>query len=169
MKILVSYFSASGVTKEVATQLANLLHADLEEIKPIRKYIKEDLDWQNNLSRSSLEMKDENSRPQIKKTNYNLSSYDVIFIGYPIWWYVEPRIVDTYLDSFNLEGKRIIPFATSGGSSISESIKHLKRLYKNAKIEEGILLNHGINENIIRKMVEGEKQNETNGWKKWLR
>ena len=94
---------------------------------------------------------------KLKKTNYNLSSYDVIFIGYPIWWYVEPRIVDTYLDSFNLEGKRIIPFATSGGSSISESIKHLKRLYKNAKIEEGILLNHGINENIIRKMVEGDK------------
>ena len=118
MKILVSYFSASGVTKKVATQLANLLHADLEEIKPVQKYSGEDLDWQNTRSRSSLEMKEENSRPLIEKPIHDLSSYDVIFVGYPIWWYVEPRIVDTYLDSFNLKDKRIIPFATSGGSSI---------------------------------------------------
>lgn len=157
MKILVSYFSASGVTKEVATQLANLLHADLEEIKPIQKYSNEDLNWQNNHSRSSLEMKDEKSRPEIIKPIHVLSSYDVIFIGYPIWWYVEPRIIDTYLDSFNLDGKRIIPFATSGGSSIGGSVKHLRSLYKTAKIEDGIPLNHGINETVIRKMIDGEK------------
>ena len=157
MKILVSYFSASGVTKEVATQLANLSHADLEEIKPIQKYSNEDLNWQNNHSRSSLEMKDEKSRPEIIKPIHDLSSYDVIFIGYPIWWYVEPRIIDTYLDSFNLDGKRIVPFATSGGSSITGSVKHLRNLYKTAKIEDGILLNHGINETVIRKMIDGEK------------
>lgn len=157
MKILVSYFSASGVTKEVATQLANLLHADLEEIKPIQKYSNEDLNWQNNHSRSSLEIKDEKSRPEIIKPIHDLSSYDVIFIGYPIWWYVEPRIIDTYLDSFNLDGKRIIPFATSGGSSIGGSVKHLRNLYKTAKIEDGILLNRRINEVVIRKMIEGDK------------
>lgn len=157
MKILVSYFSASGVTKKVSTQLADLLNADLEEIKPIQKYSNEDLDWQNSRSRSSLEMKDENSRPQIEKPIHDLSSYDVIFIGYPIWWYVEPRIVDTYLDNFNLDGKRIIPFATSGGSSIGGSIKHLKELYPSTKIEDGILLNHGINEESIRKLIKGDK------------
>lgn len=157
MKILVSYFSARGVTKEVATQLANLSHADLEEIRPIEKYSNEDLDWQNNHSRSSIEMKNENSRPQIAKPIYDLSAYDVLFIGYPIWWYVEPRIINTYLDSFNLEGKRIIPFATSGGSSIGGSVKHLRSLYKTAKIEDGILLNRGINETVIRKMIDGEK------------
>lgn len=81
----------------------------------------------------------------------------MIFIGYPIWWYVEPRIIDTYLDSFNLDGKRIIPFATSGGSSIDGSIKHLKELYPRAKIEDGLLLNRGINETFIRKMLEGDK------------
>lgn len=157
MKILVSYFSASGVTKKVASKLAELLHADLEEIKPIQKYTNEDLDWRNKHSRSSIEMKDENSRPQIEKPIYDLSSYDVIFIGYPIWWYVEPRIVDTYLDGFNLEDKRIIPFATSGGSSISGSANHLRNIYKIAKIEDGILLNHRINETIIRKIIDGGK------------
>ena len=157
MKILVSYFSASGVTKKVATQLANLLHADLEEIKPVQKYSGEDLDWQNTRSRSSLEMKEENSRPLIEKPIHDLSSYDVIFVGYPIWWYVEPRIVDTYLDSFNLKDKRIIPFATSGGSSIDGSVKHLKELYQSAIIEEGILLNRGINEESIKKLIEGDK------------
>lgn len=157
MKILISYFSASGVTKKVSTQLADLLNADLEEIKPIQKYSNEDLDWQNSRSRSSLEMKDENSRTQIEKPIHDLSSYDVIFVGYPIWWYVEPRIVDTYLDNFNLDGKRIIPFATSGGSSIGGSIKHLKELYPSAKIEDGILLNHGINEESIRKLIKGDK------------
>lgn len=157
MKILVSYFSASGVTKMLATQLANLLHADLEEIIPIQKYSDEDLDWQNSRSRSLLEMKDEKSRPKIIKPIHDLSFYDVIFIGYPIWWYVEPRIIDTYLDSFNLNGKRIIPFATSGGSSITVSVKHLRSLYKTAKIEDGVLLNRGINEAVIRKMIEGDK------------
>ena len=157
MKILVSYFSASGVTKRVATQLADLLNADLEEITPIQKYSNEDLNWKYSHSRSSIEMEDENSRPEIEKPIHDLSTYDAIFIGYPIWWYVEPRIVNTYLDSFNLDGKRIIPFATSGGSSIGGSVKHLQELYPSANIEEGILLNRGINENTINKLIEGDK------------
>ena len=101
MTILVSYCSARGVTKRVATQLADLLNADLEEITPIQKYSNEDLNWKNSHSRSSIEMEDENSRPEIEKPIHDLSTYDAIFIGYPIWWYVAPRIVNTYIDSFN--------------------------------------------------------------------
>lgn len=157
MKILVSYFSASGLTKDLAIEIANFLHADLEEIIPIQKYSSKDLDWRNKHSRSSIEMKDESSRPEIKKPIHELSNYDLIFVGYPIWWYVEPRIIDTYLDSFKLDGKRIILFATSGGSSISGSIDHLIKLYPKAQIERGILLNDGIDENLIRKIVDGGK------------
>ena len=157
MKILVSYFSASGLTKDLAIEIANFLHADLEEIIPIQKYSSKDLDWRNKHSRSSIEMKDESSRPEIKKPIHELSNYDLIFVGYPIWWYAEPRIIDTYLDSFKLDGKRIILFATSGGSSISGSIDHLIKLYPKAQIERGILLNDGIDENLIRKIVDGGK------------
>ena len=94
---------------------------------------------------------------KLKKPIHELSNYDLIFVGYPIWWYVEPRIIDTYLDSFKLDGKRIILFATSGGSSISGSIDHLIKLYPKAQIERGILLNDGIDENLIRKIVDGGK------------
>ncbi len=153
MKILISYFSASGVTKEAAEKLSNLTNGDIEEIIPKEIYTEEDLDWKNKKSRSSLEMKNENSRPKILANKYNLEDYDIIFIGYPIWWYIEPRIVDTYLDKFSLKGKRIVPFATSGGSGIEGSIKHLKYLYKDAKIEDGLLLNHGINEELITKII----------------
>ena len=157
MKVLVSYFSASGATKDVASLLARLLDADLEEIKPTSKYSDEDLDWQDDHSRSSLEMKDENCRPAIEKPVRDLSTYDIVFVGYPIWWYVETRIVDTYLDCFDLEGKRIIPFATSGSSSIRQSVQHLRNLYSKANIEEGFLLNHGIDEKKIRERINGGK------------
>lgn len=156
MKILVSYFSAGGATRKVASKLASLLKADLEEIIPESRYTSADLDWRNDHSRSSLEMNDEKSRPEIKTLFFELSAYDVIFVGYPIWWYVEPRVIDTYLDSFHLEGKRIIPFATSGGSSIDGSVAHLRKLYPTAKIEDGLLLNHGVDEKAIRKAI-GEK------------
>ena len=157
MKILVSYFSAGGVTKRVATRLADILDADLEEIRPVHKYTDEDLDWRNNHSRSSAEMNDENCRPEIERPVHDLSSYDVVLVGYPIWWYVEPRAVDTYLEQFDLEGKRIIPFATSGGSSISGSVSRLRHLYPKAKIEEGLLLNHRLDEIVIRKKIDGGK------------
>lgn len=157
MKILVSYFSAGGVTKRVATRLADILDADLEEIRPVHRYTDEDLDWRNNHSRSSAEMNDENCRPEIERPVHDLSSYDVVLVGYPIWWYVEPRAVDTYLERFDLEGKRIIPFATSGGSSISGSVSRLRNLHPKAEIEEGLLLNRGIDEIVIRKKVDGGK------------
>lgn len=157
MKVLVSYFSASGVTKNVASRLADLLNADLEEIKPTRTYSDADLDWQDSQSRSSIEMKDETARPEIEKPVHDPSEYDIVFVGYPIWWYAEPRIVDTYLDRFDLAGRRIIPFATSGSSSIHPSVSHLRRLYPKARIEEGFLLNHGIDEDKIREMIKGGK------------
>ena len=143
-KILVTYFSATGETRFKANELARLLQADIEEIEPISKYTNDDLDWRNIHSRSSEEMNDQNSRPNIISPKLNPNNYDILFIGFPIWWYVEPRIIDTYLDKFDLKGIKIIPFATSGGSSISNSVKHLKTLYPNLNISDGILLNDEI-------------------------
>lgn len=153
MKILVSYFSASGVTKNVATKLAKLLNGDLEEIKPVSEYTKDDLNWNNKNSRSSLEMENENARPEIIKPLHNLDDYDFVFIGYPIWWYVEPRVIDTYLDNFKSCKTTIIPFATSGGSNIKGSVNHLRNLYKNLNIKDGLLLNNGINEELIKNII----------------
>ena len=152
-KILVSYFSATGETRFKANELARLLQADIEEIEPISKYTNDDLDWRNIHSRSSVEMNDQNSRPNIISPKLNPNNYDILFIGFPIWWYVEPRIIDTYLDKFGLKGIKIIPFATSGGSSISNSIKHLKSLYPNLYINDGILLNDEIDINRINKII----------------
>lgn len=152
-KILVSYFSATGETRFKANELARLLQADIEEIEPISKYTNDDLDWRNIHSRSSEEMNDQNSRPNIIEPKLNPSNYDILFIGFPIWWYVEPRIIDTYLDKFDLKGIKIIPFATSGGSSISNSVKHLKTLYSNLNISDGILLNDEIDIDRINKII----------------
>ena len=153
MKILVSYFSASGVTKNAATKLAKLLNGDLEEIKPVSEYTKDDLNWNNKNSRSSLEMENENARPEIIKPLHNLDDYDFVFIGYPIWWYVEPRVVDTYLDNFKSCKTTFIPFATSGGSNIKGSVIHLRNLYKDLNIKDGLLLNNGINEELIKNII----------------
>lgn len=153
MKILVSYFSASGETKKVARELAELYSADIEEIVPTSLYTAADLNWRDRKSRSTLEMTDENAKPEIKEPQHDLTSYDVIFVGFPIWWGVEPRAVDTYLDKFALSGKKIIPFATSGGSPIKEATKHLKRLYKEAIISDGILLNFGVDKKSIDKLL----------------
>ena len=152
-KILVSYFSATGETRFKANELARLLQADIEEIEPISKYTNDDLDWRNIHSRSSEEMNDQNSRPNIISPKLNPNNYDILFIGFPIWWYVEPRIIDTYLDKFDLKGIKIIPFATSGGSSISNSVKHLKTLYPNLNISDGILLNDEIDIDRINKII----------------
>lgn len=152
-KILVCYFSASGVTRLKAKELASKLSADLEEIIPVNPYTKQDLDWNNIKSRSSLEMNNESLRPQILPSKYDVSDYDVIFIGYPIWWDVEPRCIDTYLDSHHLKDKKIILFATSGGSGISNSISHIKNCYKDLDIEDGLLLNFGIDIENIKKLI----------------
>ena len=153
-KILVVYFSASGETKRVATNLAAELNADIEEIVPIPKYNASDLNWRNPNSRSSLEMAKENCRPEIAKTHFNPSDYDVLMIGFPIWWDIEPKCIDSYLDNFSSAKTLIIPFATSGGSSILNSVKHLKSVYPHFNIsKEGLLLNFGIDKEKIKKLI----------------
>ena len=152
-KILICYFSISGVTRLKAKELASKLSADIEEIIPVNPYTKQDLDWNNSKSRTSLEMNNESSRPQILPSKYDVSDYNVIFIGYPIWWDLEPRCIDTYLDSHHLKGKKIILFATSGGSGISNSINHIRSCYNDLNIDDGLLLNFGIDIESIKKLI----------------
>lgn len=120
-KILVAYFSASGVTAKLAEVLAYVLKADLFEIKPKTPYTEADLDWRNPESRSSIEMKDKSSRPAIAETLGNMKDYDTVYVGFPIWWYVAPTIINTFLEQYDLSGKTIIPFATSGSSCMGET------------------------------------------------
>ncbi|MCY7008074.1 flavodoxin [Fusobacterium simiae] len=136
-KILVAYFSASGVTKKVAEKLTEAVGADIFEIKPEVPYTDEDLNWQNNKSRSSVEMNDRSSRPKIASKVNNINQYDVVFVGFPIWWYREPSIIDTFMESYDFNGKTIVPFATSGMSSIGESGKIMQALVPNAKVVAG--------------------------------
>lgn len=126
-KILVAYFSASGSTKGVAEKLANVVEGDLYEIEPEEEYTAEDLDWTNPKSRSSIEMKENRSfRPSIKSKVDNIDDYDTIYLGFPIWWYVAPTIVNTFLESYDFSGKTVIPFATSGSSGMGNTIYELK-------------------------------------------
>ncbi len=141
-KTLVSFFSASGVTKGAAGQLAEIIGADLYEIEPEQPYTDADLDWRDKQSRSSLEMKDSTSRPAIKGTVENLAQYDTIYIGFPIWWYTAPTIINTFIEKNDFKGKVLVPFATSGGSSIDKACEDLKRTYPELKWKEGKLLNH---------------------------
>ena len=140
-KILVAYFSASGVTKKVAEKLAVVANADIHEIKPKVPYTKADLNWMDKKSRSSVEMNDKAFRPEIVKEDLNLSSYDTILLGFPIWWYVAPTIINTFLENYDLSGKRIVLFATSGGSGFGNTIKELKPSAADAEIVEGKILN----------------------------
>ena len=140
-KILVAYFSASGVTKNAAEKLAKAANADLFEIKPVRPYTDEDLDWTDKKSRSTVEMNDLSSRPEIANKCENMGSYDVVFVGFPIWWYVEPRIIDTFLESYDFSGKTVIPFATSGSSGLGKTAENFKKLLgANATVKDGKLL-----------------------------
>ena len=127
-KILVAYFSASGVTKNAAEKLAKAANADLFEIKPVRPYTDADLNWMDKKSRSTIEMNDLSSRPEIANKCENMGSYDVVFVGFPIWWYVEPRIIDTFLESYDFSGKTVIPFATSGGSGLGKTAENFKKI-----------------------------------------
>lgn len=140
-KILVAYFSASGVTKNAAEKLAKAANADLFEIKPVRPYTDADLNWMDKKSRSTVEMNDLSSRPEIANKCENMGSYDVVFVGFPIWWYVEPRIIDTFLESYDFSGKTVIPFATSGGSGLGKTAENFKKLLgANATVKDGKLL-----------------------------
>lgn len=142
-KTLVAYFSASGVTESIAKELAQTLNADLHEIVPVERYTDADLNWMDKKSRSTLEMNDPASRPAIAPTALDISGYDNILLGFPVWWYVEPRIVDTFLDSYDFTGKNIIPFAISGGSSIKKSEDSLKAHCPTANWKPGKLLTRG--------------------------
>jgi len=140
-KVLVAYFSASGVTKNAAEKLAKAANADLFEIKPIRPYTDADLNWMDKKSRSTIEMNDLLSRPKIANKCENMGSYDVVFVGFPIWWYVEPRIIDTFLESYDFSGKRVIPFATSGGSGLGKTAENFKILLgANVTVKDGKML-----------------------------
>ena len=136
-KVLVAYFSASGVTKKLAGNLADAIGADLFEIVPEKPYSKLDLMWMNPLSRSSVEMKDRSSRPAIGNKVENMEQYSTVFVGFPIWWYREPSIIDTFMEAYNFDEKTVIPFATSGGSGMGDSAKNMQELAKGAKVIQG--------------------------------
>ena len=143
-KKLVAYFSASGVTKKVALRLAQEELAELFEICPKIEYTSADLNWMDDNSRSSLEMKAQSCRPEILNKLDNLDQYEIIYLGFPIWWYVEPRIIDTFLESYNFSKKQIVPIATSGGSGISNVVENLKAHYPELNFADGRLLNNYI-------------------------
>lgn len=140
-KKLVAYFSASGTTKRIAEMVAEVAGADLYEIEPTVPYTKADLNWMDKTSRSSVEMKDKTSRPEIKPTDAKAADYDEILIGFPIWWYVAPTIINTFLEKYDFSGKKIILFATSGGSGFGNTISELQPSAPGAEFVEGRLLN----------------------------
>ena len=140
-KKLVAYFSASGTTKEAAERLAKAAGADLFEIKPTIPYTSADLNWMDKESRSSVEMNDPDSRPEIAETMPNMADYDTVFIGFPIWWYVAPHIIHTFLESYDFDRKMLVPFATSGGSGMGRTVEELRKLCPNADWKAGKLVN----------------------------
>lgn len=152
-KILVSYFSASGVTKRVAEKIAEAIKGDLFEIEPAEKYTPEDLDWTNKKSRSSVEMQNKSFRPKIKDNNLDISSYDIILIGFPIWWGVAPTVVNTFIESKDLTGKTLIPFCTSGGSGMRYAENDLKKMYPNYNWKEGKRLTGMENEEELKNWI----------------
>ena len=140
-KTLVAYFSASGTTAKLAKTLAKTVGADLHEIQPEKPYTTADLNWQDSKSRSSKEMNDKSFRPAVANKVENMAQYDTIFVGFPIWWYVAPTIINTFLENYDFSGKRIVLFATSGGSGFGNTIKELKPSAADAEIVEGKILN----------------------------
>lgn len=141
--ILVAYFSASGVTERAAREIAAATGGDLYEIAPAVPYTERDLDWTDKKSRSTVEMQDDANRPAIKGAVADIGKYDTVFIGFPVWWYVEPRIVDTFLESYDFSGKTLIPFATSGGSGIAGAEERMKEICPKAVWKKGKLVNSG--------------------------
>lgn len=152
-KSLVAYFSASGVTAKAAKALAEATGADLYEIKPEKPYTRADLDWNDKKSRSSVEMRDKTSRPAIAGKVADMDQYEVVFVGFPIWWYVAPTIINTFLESYDFSGKTVIPFATSGGSGMGRTNAELAPSCPGAVLLDGKMLN--------------KMQSQTE-WKAWL-
>lgn len=156
-KILVAYFSAGGVTAKAAKKLAEAAGADLFEIKPEIPYTSADLNWMDKKSRSSLEMNDPATRPAIAEKVADMGQYEAVFVGFPIWWYVAPTIINTFLESYDFSGKTIIPFATSGGSGLGRTNDKLKPSCPGATLEKGKLLNGMVSEGSLKKWVEDLK------------
>ena len=156
-KALVAYFSASGVTAKVASKLAEAAGADLFEIKPEAPYTSADLNWQDRDSRSSVEMRDMSSRPAVSGSVENMAEYDVIFLGFPIWWYVAPHIINSFLEGYDMSGKKIILFATSGGSGFGKSVAGLQNSCPGASVTEGKLLNGNLDVNALKSWVDSLK------------
>ncbi|MBQ8677516.1 MAG: NAD(P)H-dependent oxidoreductase [Alphaproteobacteria bacterium] len=154
-KILVAYFSATGITAKVAERLAQATDADLFEIKPAQPYSNADLDWTDKKSRSSIEMDDRSSRPAIADQIADISKYNVVFVGFPIWWYREPSIIDTFMESYNFSGKTVIPFATSGTSGIGDSGKNMQDLAPSARVLEGKRFSAGVSAEELKSWAEG--------------
>ena len=152
-KTLVAYFSASGVTKKLAQTLADAIGADLFEIEPKVPYTRADLNWMDKQSRSTIEMQNPASRPEIAGTCKNIADYDTVFVGFPIWWYVAPTIVNTFLESCDLTGKTVVPFATSGGSGIGSTNKALAPSCRGARLLEGKVFRSSTNADTLREWV----------------
>ena len=140
-KALVAFFSASGKTARVAKTMAEAVGADLFEIAPKVPYARADLNWNNSESRTTIEMNDETCRPAFVGSVDNMAQYDVVFVGFPIWWYVEPRIIDTFLEAYDFSGKTIVPFATSGGSGLGQAPVRMQQLAPGSQVKSGRLLN----------------------------
>lgn len=156
MKKLTAYFSASGVTEKAAKTLAEAVGSDIFEIKPAVPYTKADLNWMNKKSRSSVEMSNPASRPEIAERLDNMADYDVIFLGFPIWWYVAPTIINTFLESYDFSGKKIILFATSGSSGLGKTAEVLKKsLPASAEIIDGRMLNEKLKKADLAKWADG--------------
>ena len=154
-KKLVAYFSVSGVTAKVAETLAEAIGADIFEIEPKVPYTEADLNWMDKKSRSTIEMSDPASRPEIAIKRDNMKDYDTIFVGFPIWWYVAPTIINTFLESYDLTGKTIIPFATSGGSDMGKTNEKLLPSCKGAKLLEGKVFKASVSGADLAKWAEG--------------
>ena len=149
MSKLVAYFSASGVTEAKAKELAKVIGAELYEIVPAVRYSDADLNWMDKKSRSSVEMGDKSSRPALAETEHDFSACDVIYIGFPIWWYTAPTIINTFLETFDFSGKKIVLFATSGGSGIDRAVKDMRKQYPALNITGGKLLNGKVTGDIV--------------------
>ena len=148
-KVLVSYFSASGVTKGVAEKIAKIVAGDLFEIEPVEKYTDADLNWMDKNSRSTLEMNDKEFRPPVKNKVDNLADYQKIVIGFPVWWYTAPTIINTFIEENDLTGKEIYVFCTSGGSGVDGSLNDLKKTYSNLNFISGKRLKNSVDEEKI--------------------
>lgn len=153
-KTLVAFFSATGTTKQAAKKLSAVIGADLYEIKPEVPYSAKDLNWMDKKSRSSMECNDDTCRPKLADQSASIEEYDCIFVGFPIWWYTAPKIIRTFLESYDFSGKTIILFATSGGSGLGNTAKELSSSCPGAVIKEGKLFNGSVSDEKVKQWAE---------------